>query len=62
MTIEKTYQNCRLWLYKPCPERNNNFMLKTQPSTPPGPILTTKDIEEINKLCKKCSKFEPNIK
>jgi len=37
-------------------------MLKTQLSTPPGPTLTTKDIEEINSLCKKCSKFEPNIK
>jgi hypothetical protein len=60
MTTKKEYQNCKHWLYLPCPEKNNNFMMKTKPSTPPGSTLTEYDIEQINKLCKKCKKFEPN--
>ncbi len=60
MTTKKEYQNCKHWLYRPCPERNNEFMRKSEPSTPPGPTLTSYDIEQINKLCEKCDKFEPN--
>jgi len=60
MTIKKEFQNCKHWLFPPCPERNNEFMMKTKVSELPGPLLTTYDIEQVNKLCQNCKKFEPN--
>ncbi len=60
MTTNREFKNCKHWLYPPCPEKNNEFMIKTKMSDPPGFTLTTYDIGQINKLCQQCKKFEPN--
>ena len=59
MTNKRTYNNCRHWIYS-CPQTNNEYMMKTQPwnGPPPGPTLTTYDIEKINELCAICPKYE----
>jgi hypothetical protein len=57
---KKEYTKCKYWMLQSCPEKNNDYMIKTEPCIPPGPFITIYDIEEINMLCEKCSKFEPN--
>jgi hypothetical protein len=57
MTTKREYHNCKHWLYLPCPEKNNEFMMKTKVSTPPGPTLTEYDIEQINKTMPKMQKI-----
>lgn len=58
MANERNYAECKTWFYKLCPERNNEFMSKTEISSPRGATLTSYDIEQIKKLCQNCSEYE----
>lgn len=57
--MEQTYVNCKYWIYS-CPQRGNEYMAKTEPREPPVQHLGSHDIDEINKLCAACPKFEIN--
>ena len=57
MTNKRTYNNCKHWIYS-CPQANNEYMMKSKLGPPPGPTLTSYDIEKINELCAMCPKYE----
>ena len=60
MTTERTADNCKHWLFHSCPEINNPVMGKFKfiQASVPGYYINGNDINDLNKLCEKCKKFE----
>ncbi len=52
--------DCKHWLLASCSEYNNPIMTKFKfvESAEPEYYYTSKDINELNKLCKNCPNYE----
>lgn len=56
--MERTYINCKHWMFPLCPQKSNESMRKTEGRKPPIQYLTPQDLDIINKLCLECPVFE----